>query len=264
MGNLSVTAFAGVGVNPPDMSRTSRQVDQRRETIMTIHIASAGKTLCGLRWRWGAMDVVGPDCKSCARVDASRRAKAPESKPRHYDQADLIEAAGKDGTAKVTLTLSAQDTAVAPGTTKRVFQGPATIAYLVYPDGMIKVIDDSGARLVDTPRPRPRVYRGPYTVQASRAGGGWFNELDGRTYTKLADAQQRMAEVGPLVGPSVSLRIEDFGGTVVDGPVFGTAQSALVMGVGVYPPRPPVGAKFRAVGRRKVKSTRAHRAQWQH
>jgi hypothetical protein len=81
-------------------------------------------------------------------------AETVPAEPVHYSYGKIIFALG-DAEGTVTVTLRDGDTAEAPGTTKRVLQGPATITYRVYRDGGMGVVDPGTATLVAVPRRDP-------------------------------------------------------------------------------------------------------------
>ena len=97
-------------------------------------------------WRNGE-----PECEACEVLrqadEQADRKKLSTIVPanadvpaRHYSGVVIIALAAHVGQRAVTVTLRAQDTAEVPGTTKRIFNGPGEIHYLVYPDGGLDVL----------------------------------------------------------------------------------------------------------------------------
>lgn len=63
-----------------------------------------------------------------------------------YDTGVLLDVAKPigDGFKRADVTLVEGDTAMAPGTTKKVLKGVGKLSYVFYPDGMVTVDDPEG------------------------------------------------------------------------------------------------------------------------
>ena len=131
--------------------------------------------------------------------------KADESaEPRHFDYVDVFEAATRNNQGTVTIALRPQDTAVAPGTTKKVFQGPGVVEYHTYPDGGVDAVNVT-ATLIH--KPMVRVVE-TMTVEEFQAEAvkiieeGPYRDPATPAYNAVADAILRAIAGGPAAVPS--------------------------------------------------------------